>query len=152
MISGKVELKEHSTIVELKESIRGITSDQFKALSISQKLFALKIHELAVKSISNISQGRNYPRGKDKKHTASKPGDPPNVDTGDLIQSVQVDPVDEITFLVGSNLEYAPHLEFGTREMAARPWLLPAVRAAQKSIGRRAYVKNANIAIKKSSK
>lgn len=147
MIKGTVELKEHSTIVQLKESIKGVTTDQINALSISQKLFALKIQELAKKSIFAVSRGRNY-----GKHTASKPGDAPNVDTGRLAGSIQVDPVDEVTFLVGTNVEYAPHLEFGTREIAARPWLLPAVRKAQRSIGRRAYVKNANLAIKKSAK
>lgn len=28
---------------------------------------------------------------------------------------------------VGTNVEYAPHVEFGTRRMSSRPYLIPAV-------------------------
>ena len=84
---------------------------------------AFKIHSDAVKSIATPSAGRRY-----GKHIASKPGKAPNTDTGRLISSirVQVDKPSE-TVSVSSNVKYAVWLEFGTKKMAARPWLQPAV-------------------------
>lgn len=59
-------------------------------------------------------------------HQASAPGDPPAVDTGRLRSSYDFqtgpDYVD-----IGSNVEYAPYLEFGTRTIAPRPHLRRAV-------------------------
>jgi len=83
----------------------------------------------AIKSIHDQSSGEQVVRtrtgGGEYTHTASKPGDAPNTDTGRLVQSVQVE-VTGKTVDVGSTLHYAAHLEFGTRKMYARPWLFPA--------------------------
>lgn len=60
----------------------------------------------------------------------SAPGQPPGVDTGTLRRSVQVDrsQVDsELKARVGTNVEYARPLEYGTINMAARPWMRPTV-------------------------
>lgn len=80
----------------------------------------LNIHAEAVRSIQrHMSQGIKY-----GKHTASKPGFPPNSDTGRLAQSIEFDiDMDKATGLVGTNLEYGKHLEFGTRDIRPRPWL-----------------------------
>lgn len=50
------------------------------------------------------------------------------VDTGRLRQSVSVQQTVPLVFRVGTNVEYAPHVEFGTRKMRARPFLRPALR------------------------
>lgn len=94
------------------------------------ELAAIQIHETAVKSMRQQSQGRRYGN-----HVASKPGDPPNIDTGRLVNSIKWE-VDEnaLSAVVGTNLEYGTHLEFGTTKMAARPWLGPALRENQRSI------------------
>jgi hypothetical protein len=58
--------------------------------------------------------------------TASRPGDPPRTDTGRLAQAGRVDPQAngaDVVFGVG----YAVHLEFGTRHIAPRPFLTPAL-------------------------
>lgn len=64
-------------------------------------------------------------------HRASKPGAAPAVDTGALRASYQYRVFtagqNSAYCLVGTNLEYAPFLEFGTSRMAARPHLRPAV-------------------------
>ena len=60
-------------------------------------------------------------------HTASAPGQAPMSDTGRLANSITFDRVGDLTASVGSNLNYAPWLEYGTSRMAARPFFRPAV-------------------------
>jgi HK97 gp10 family phage protein len=86
--------------------------------------------------LSTPGTGRTYRRAS-VVHVASAPGKPPAVDTGRLRASYTwrtgVDargPYVEI----GTNVLYAPFLEFGTRRMAARPHLRPAVNELRKEI------------------
>lgn len=61
-----------------------------------------------------------------KNHVPSKPGEPPNQDTGrlgDNIETVQKGP---LLVEVSSNAPYSTPLEFGTSKMAARPFMRPA--------------------------
>src|SRR5690625_5787648 len=62
-----------------------------------------------------------------KTHTASAPGDAPNIDTGRLINSLNVTRSGSTSAEVLANVEYAAYLELGTRNMAARPFMTPAV-------------------------
>jgi len=62
------------------------------------------------------------------KHTASAPGEAPAMDTGALANSIMTEADDEGA-LVGTNMEYAEPLEFGTARMVARPFMQPAVEA-----------------------
>jgi HK97 gp10 family phage protein len=91
----------------------------------------------AIKSIQQQSAGKVVTRttaaGNEYKHTVSKPGDAPNTDTGRLVQSVQVEVKDDSVY-VGSQLEYAKHLELGTSNMDARPWLYPALLRSKELI------------------
>jgi len=48
------------------------------------------------------------------KHRASKPGDPPAPDMANLQRSITHDPTSETQIVVGTNVAYAPMLEFGT--------------------------------------
>ncbi len=48
------------------------------------------------------------------------------VDTGALQKSYGAEPVSSNHVLVGSDLEYAPHVEFGTTHSPAQPHLTPA--------------------------
>lgn len=58
-------------------------------------------------------------------HTASSPGNPPRTDTGRLVSSAHVQPrQDGAEVVIASN--YATFLEYGTRNMAPRPFLEPA--------------------------
>jgi hypothetical protein len=68
-------------------------------------------------------------RGKGKrKHIASAPGQPPMVLTGELKRGVKVKKVKTLHRRVGVwGSEYAYPMEFGTKHMAARPWLRPEV-------------------------
>lgn len=56
------------------------------------------------------------------------------VDTGRLRSSITNElgqDGDGLVATIGTNVEYAPHVELGTSKMAAQPFLLPALEAAQ---------------------
>lgn len=96
----------------------------------------LAIHREALKLIQENSDGRPEIRyGPKRTVNVSNPGDPPNTDTGRLVQSIKFDITDD-TGLVGSNLKYAAWLEFGTETMAPRPWLSTAVENTSKLVGK----------------
>lgn len=64
-------------------------------------------------------------------HVPSRPGEPPNEDTGDLrrsIKVVQTGPLSVRVVAGGDGAPYAPFLEFGTSRMLARPFMGPAAR------------------------
>lgn len=48
------------------------------------------------------------------------------VDTGTLRRSIHTKMLDEFTAEVGTNIEYATFVEFGTLKMAAQPFVTPA--------------------------
>jgi HK97 gp10 family phage protein len=93
--------------------------------------------------------GRIY--GK-RKHRASKPGEPPAIDTGTLRASImseverhgsnvlgRVGPdVEKIAAKapVGTNVNYGYYLEIGTSKMAPRPYLRPALIRTRKKVVR----------------
>lgn len=93
----------------------------------------------AIKTIQEQSPGEQVTRsrtgGGEYIHTASAEGDAPNTDTGRLVQSIQVE-VNRKTVDVGSTLDYASYLEFGTKRMVARPWLFPAFERNKAAITR----------------
>ena len=65
-----------------------------------------------------------------RSHTASAPGEPPATDTGFLISSISNTVDVEAGDLVGKIIVSAPYaasLEFGTLNMAPRPYLQPAL-------------------------
>jgi len=76
--------------------------------------------------------GRIYMKGKNRniRHQASAPGEPPATDTGKLVSSIVGDAkvVDkQVQGFLEARTAYAGYLEFGTRKMAARPFMTPAV-------------------------
>ena len=95
------------------------------------------VRTAAIKSIQKKSPGKTVIRyrngGKAYTHTAAAEGYAPNTDTGRLVQSILVE-VEPDGATVGSNLDYAGRLEFGTSQMGARPWLIPALEANKKII------------------
>ncbi|MFC5970076.1 hypothetical protein ACFPYI_01910 [Halomarina salina] len=40
----------------------------------------------------------------------------------------------EVTYVVGTNVEYAVHVEFGTSQMAAQPYLRPAAERTNRQL------------------
>ncbi len=56
------------------------------------------------------------------------------VDTGNLKNSIQTTMEGDLTAVVGTHVEYAPYVEYGTRRMAARPYLGPAAELVRPSL------------------
>jgi len=90
--------------------------------------------ESDIKKSFKPGTGRTYTRG-NITHTASAPGEPPAVDTGRLRASISFHTYTNYVD-VGTNVEYAAPLEFGTSKMAARPFLRPALQRNQREIVR----------------
>src|SRR5690625_2691059 len=90
---------------------------------------AQNIRNAAVRSIQKPSGiGTYYKKyNPDRMHIASAPGQPPNTDTGRLVNSLNVTRSGALAAEVLANVEYAAYLELGTRHMAARPFMTPAV-------------------------
>lgn len=97
---------------------------------------ATDTHAFAVQGIQQGPKtGRVYRRGT-VTHQASAPGQYPATDTGRLVSSVRMLPDGETAYVVGTNVQYGPMLEFGTSKMAARPWLLPSFERARIGVER----------------
>jgi HK97 gp10 family phage protein len=77
-------------------------------------------------AMSEEKSGRTYARG-GREHRASAPGEAPAVDYGNLKSSIQVFEVTPERAIIGTNAEYAEHLEFGTSRMEPRPYMRPAL-------------------------
>lgn len=92
---------------------------------------AQNIRNTAVRSIQKqSSSGVTYEKYNPRRsHVASSPGQPPNTDTGRLAGSIRAVESGTPTAYVEALADYAAHLEFGTRNMAARPFMTPAVEA-----------------------
>jgi len=115
--------------------------NQFQAEALRGQVRAvaegvLLIHSTAVQEINDNRDGTPEIRyGPKRVVVASRPGEPPNTDTGRLVQSIKFDFKNSgLIGRVGTNLKYGAWLEFGTENTAARPWLAPAVLAASKEI------------------
>lgn len=105
-----------------------------RIMSQANGMAALEIRNEAVNLIQDNSDGESQIRYMPKrKVNVSSPGDPPNADTGRLMQSIKVEK-DGYAYLVGTNLKYGAWLEFGTKDMAPRPWLSVAVKTISKYI------------------
>lgn len=91
---------------------------------------AQRLRNGVVEELSRPGTGRTYRTGyktePHRTHQASAPGDAPAVNTGRLRQSITALRISPLHWRVGTNVDYALYLEFGTRRMAARPFLRPA--------------------------
>ena len=124
----KVEIK---GLKEVQDAIRAYQGDISKQLGLIVNAAALE----AVSDVRRAIQGppktgREYPRGRDKIHRASAPGQAPATDTGTLVSSIYNEDRGRNAKAIGSRLPYAFYLEFGTFKMDARPAWVPAVERA----------------------
>jgi len=95
------------------------------------------VRNTAVQSIqSHKSSGRVYEKYNPRRtHTASTAGNPPNTDTGFLVNNIHlVIDSDGLGANVESRADYSEALEFGTSKMRARPFLQPALEENKQKI------------------
>lgn len=106
----------------------------------------LALQRAIVLELSKPGHGRSYPRPGGRTHRASAPtggwdgfGEPPAVDTGELRASIGMEAAGDV-LRVGSGLDKAPGLEFGTTTptggvVAPRPFMRPALAAVRAQMG-----------------
>ena len=119
MLRIKIELKRNlNKVIDALDNIAG------------QRMAEACIHvqNKTKEKLSGKRTGRVYRvPGTKKTYTASAPGEPPAVMTGQLRTSIKYRIVGDmkVTGEVGSKLKKAPMLEFGTKKMKPRPFLRP---------------------------
>lgn len=84
--------------------------------------------------LTNRTTGRIFPTEERVPHQASAPGEAPATDSGKLVGSIVADAKGG-RGIVEARSAYAIHLEYGTRRMAARPFLVPAFEANRQRVG-----------------
>lgn len=115
------------SMADIFKNIESLKSKAEAETARAVRATAQAIRNDAIISIkSHLSAGNVYTRGT-VKHVASKPGSPPNQDRGTLTRNIRVTMNDDLTADVSSNAPYSAALEFGTSNMAARPFMTPAV-------------------------
>lgn len=108
---------------EVQQAIRKFGIDVDRVISDAVADAALTMRGAVVKSIHEGSGER------------SKPGEPPNTDTGRLANSISAThKAGAHEAFVHTDIDYAPHLEFGTVKMEARPFLAPQMETVQQKL------------------
>lgn len=92
---------------------------------------ALEGQRIVQMSFGTGAAGRSYTHGS-VTHVASAPGEFPAIDTGALLNDIHVENRGAYTQAIVSSMDYAPHLEFGTSKMAARPFMGPMARELER--------------------
>lgn len=125
-------------VSSLQKKLDSINKDSQKVMVKSMQDATFLLHKTAIELVQDNSGGTpqvRYTNGRKRVVNASKPGDPPNTDTGRLVQSIKFDFQDGgLIGRVGTNLRYGSWLEFGTKDMAARPWLSTALSMVSKEV------------------
>lgn len=147
--------KETLDVSHLIGKFNKISSDMKKEIAAGLFVGGLKVEENAKLSIMQGSKtGREY-RLRSVTHIASAPGEAPASNTGRLAASLQTTAKDAgmvVEIAAGTGVvDYAVHLEYGTKNMAERPFMRPALKnstdfihARVKKAVQRAVAKNAN--------
>jgi HK97 gp10 family phage protein len=124
---------------ELNRNLAKMVDRYGKAVAESLVKSGYIVQETAKRSIQNKTGSRIVTRyrkgGGSVQQVVSDPNNPPNTDTGALVKSIAVE-VQRGDVFVGSGLEYAPHLEFGTSKMTQRPFLNPALEGNRRRISK----------------
>jgi HK97 gp10 family phage protein len=134
--------------VEALEKRLGALTPQI-AIAVRKQINAgaTAIHKTITKSIRRVSNGKTQSRGSKesgnkRKVVASRAGDPPNTDLGNLIKNITISRGKGVVTsgyfaYVRSRAKYSDWLEHGTSKMKKRPYMAPALKANAKKIADR---------------
>ena len=126
-------------VEQLQKNLNLLADKYGKAVADALMVAGQSVRGDAIRSIQTLSSGETVTRyragGGQYTHTVSAPNTAPNTDTGRLVSSIVVE-VQSGDVYVGTGLEYAPHLEFGTSKMIQRPFLNPALEKNRTLISR----------------
>ena len=107
---------------------KGVRQEAKKRMERATKL----VRGTAINDVQRgMKSGTTYEKYRPRRtHTASAPGQAPATDTGQLVSSISTRVKTEGRKVVGeivADAPYAEALEFGTRNMMARPFMQPAL-------------------------
>ncbi|HUW57736.1 MAG TPA: HK97-gp10 family putative phage morphogenesis protein [Planctomycetota bacterium] len=124
--------------VRLISNFRTVVAKVEKSLPTQVMRACHEVRNEWLNVLSGARSGRTYRvPGTRRTYTASAPGEAPAQRLGDLRRSIRVQPRIEpgrVQARVGSDLEYAVYLEYGTRTMQPRPHLRIAYERARPRI------------------
>lgn len=131
--AGSLDLSKQ--IAALGVKMKRLTDDAKKEIAAALFVGGLKIEENAKLDIAQGKKtGKIYKRG-NKSHQASAAGEAPASDTGRLLNSFQTGATSKgmvVQVKAGKGtVDYAVHLEYGTKDMAARPFMKPALKKSE---------------------
>lgn len=132
--------------------LKGLGNDVVSQVKKAIRIGGTTVRNDAILSIAQGSKsGRVYNRG-GVSHRASAAGEAPASDTGYLVSNINlVMDGDGLGCTVDSRADYSSHLEFGTSQMSARPFLQPALEANKQKISYQVW-KATKEALKKGGK
>lgn len=112
----------------LADALRNASKDVQQQASDAVLDFATDMHSDVVRAVqrgpaSGVVYEKYTPR---RTHQASAPGQAPMSDTGRLASSIYFQQRGKVSAVVGTKIQYAAFLEYGTRRMAKRPFFAPA--------------------------
>ena len=114
-------------LANLQGSLRKVVAANRSGVQRAIALGAAQVQGAAQKGIQRGSRSGVVVTIGGKRHQRSAPGERPKTDTGRLANSVFAEfAPGGLEVDVGSDVGHAAPLEFGTKNMAARPWLQPA--------------------------
>lgn len=141
----KVELSKPGTgrFYARRNSTRAVSMGRAKHFELSKETVKALVLKDADRVLARMEQGK---KGRIKTlrqlgiHRASSPGKPPALDTGHLHRSMQVDASKlkqrNPRVRVGTNLNYAPGLEYGTSRVFRRPYMRVTARRMRGEIAK----------------
>lgn len=101
-------------------------------LSAIVRTYAFSVEAAAkVAILTGTKSGRVYQRKGGKTHQASAAGEAPANDTSALANSIRAQSEQGLTWRVSASARYAAPLELGTKRMAPRPFLAPALESVK---------------------
>lgn len=126
---------------EAIKELRQISAKTDQATRDTNNASALMVRTHAIRLIQQPGSGRVYTRSpgsnRSREHQASAPGEAPATDTGILAGAMYVERArgSKLSAEVGpaDKVQYGKHLEYGTRNMAPRPFLKPAFEAVART-------------------
>lgn len=105
-------------------------------LDAATQFLSAKMRESMPGAGAAVVAGTGGDTGVRSRYVPSTPGNPPGVRTGQLRNSLTNARVGDLRWASGTNVSYAKHLEFGTADSPARPYMRPALRNNEAAIGR----------------
>jgi HK97 gp10 family phage protein len=103
--------------------VNGLNKTLSKLKNVGE-VYKQKVQEVLQEGAEQIKEDAIFSM-KEGNGKPSSPGEVPNKQTHKLAESIRIRQAGT-TIAVGSEVDYASWLEFGTSRMEARPWLKPA--------------------------